>query len=123
MNVSEGKFVWSENEEEFNNENEFDTIEDALENAASEVEKGETVYVGKIKKVDLYIDVTKALENLQEIVYNQVGDVSSDYLNNVKSEQEIELQEALNEVLIKFLEKNNLMPDFYSIVDVKEYTI
>ena len=122
-NMIEGKFVWPENEEIFNNNAEYDTIEDALKDASSDLEKGETIYIGKIKKIDLSVDANKVIEDLQEIVYDQAGDAASDFLNDVTKDQEDVLQKMINETLIEWLEENNLIPSFFSVEEVKEYII
>ena len=122
MKISEGKYVWSQNEI-FNGE-EFDTVEEALVDATQSIyEEGAKVPIGKIKAIDISINADLVLENLAEDACNQCGDVSDGFLEDVTDKQVSELEDELNKVLKDWLEDNLLMPSFYAVNDVKEYTI
>lgn len=121
--MTENKFVYSEDEEYFNSDLDFDTIEDALKNATENLDKDSKVYIGKIKDVDLTIGAWNIIEDLQEDAFEQAGEIAEDFLNNVTQEQENDLTIMINDVIDKWLKKHKLEPNFFSVVDVKQYII
>lgn len=63
------------------------------------------------------IDVDTIIENAQEQLYDEVGEVSETYLESITKEQEKELEEALNEVFYNWHEKHKLFPSCYKVLD------
>lgn len=61
------------------------------------------------------ISASTIIENAQEQLYDDVGEVSETYLENVTTEQEKELEEALNDVFYNWHKKHNLFPSCYKI--------
>ena len=59
------------------------------------------------------------IENAVEQLYEEVGEVSETYLENVTDEQENELEESLNEVFYNWHKKHNLFPTCYTIEDIE----
>lgn len=59
------------------------------------------------------------IENAVEQLYDEVGEVSETYLENVTDEQEKELEEALNEVFYQWHKKHDLFPTCYTIEDIE----
>lgn len=63
------------------------------------------------------ICVDTIIENAQEQLYDEVGEVSETYLEYVTKEQEKELEEQLNEVFWQWHKKYNLFPSCYKVLD------
>lgn len=63
------------------------------------------------------IDVSTVIEQAQEQLYDEVGEVAETYLENVTKEQEKELEEALNEVFHNWHKKHKLFPSCYKILN------
>lgn len=97
----------------------FDTKEEAInEGKAEAIIEGLTNFkVGIAEEVFNYgIDVDDSLERINEIVYEEVGEVAEDYLYYIPQEHKDELQDKLNEVFYKWQEKYNYTPTFYKVV-------
>lgn len=62
-----------------------------------------------------HIDVDSIIENAQEQLYNEVGEASETYLEDITEEQEKELEEALNNAFHDWHKKHNLFPNCYRI--------
>lgn len=97
----------------------FDTKEEAADEGKAEaIIEGLTNFkVGIAEEVFNYgIDVDDSLERINEIVYEEVGEVAEDYLYYIPQEHKDELQDKLNEVFYKWQEKYNYTPTFYKVV-------
>lgn len=64
-----------------------------------------------------HIYADSIIENAQEQLYDEVGEVSETYLECVTKEQEKELEEALNDVFYNWHKKHRLFPSCYKIFD------
>ncbi len=64
-----------------------------------------------------HIDVDAIIEDAQEQLYNEVGETSETYLEDVTKEQEKELEEALNKVFYDWHKKHNLFPSCYKVLN------
>lgn len=94
--------------------------QEAIEEATKEavIDDIEKFKVGVCEEVFNYgIDVDDALERINAIMYDEVGEVAEDYLYDVTREHKEELQDKLNEVFYAWQEKYNYKPSFYTIVD------
>lgn len=97
----------------------FDSKEEAIKEANSEAIEydKDTFRIGIIEEVFNYgIDVNDALERINAITYDEVGEVAEDYLYDVTKEHKEELQDKLNEVFYKWQEKYNYKPTFYKVI-------
>lgn len=95
----------------------FPTKEDAIEYCRNECGGG---YIGRIVEIefdesDVYCD--EIGYRLQEKLYDQIGDASEDW--NLSTEQEKELSEILAKAVIEYINKNNLQPKCYKVVDIE----
>lgn len=63
------------------------------------------------------IDAGTIIENAQEQLYEEIGEVSETYLEGITKEQEKELEEALNEAFHSWHKKHNLFPNCYKVLD------
>ena len=63
------------------------------------------------------IDADAIIEHGQEQLYDEVGEVSETYLEDVTKKQREELEELLNDVFYKWHKKHNLFPSCYKILN------
>lgn len=122
--MSTDKYVWSENEEMFNSE-EFDTIEEALEDAKQYIDYPTIVYIGKVKEVNELdiINASRIIDDVREAVYEQAGEVSEDFLDKVTDEQEKMLKEKVEKVFYEWLKETKNIPSFFAVRDIKEFNV
>lgn len=62
-----------------------------------------------------HIDIDVIIEDAQEQLYNEVGEASETYLEDVTKEQGKELEEALNKVFYNWHKKHKLFPSCYKV--------
>ncbi len=117
----EGNWCYSYNGEEFTGD--YDNREDAIDEAMSYVDE-ETlfIYVGKIKEIELSADVDMLIERLAEHAYERGGDYAEDYLDNVTKEEFRELEDGINDVLLKWIDKYH-KPNFWEVVNIEKVKI
>ena len=104
----------------------FDTKEEAIKAAikAAKEFKSEQIYIGAaIQDAIPVIDVDEVIDNIVNDMYEAYGEVTESYLDDVKSEQAIDLEKKLNAVLQEWLKNNNLEPNFYHIVEVEKLEV
>lgn len=139
MNL-DGKWLLTFDDEDWtiNNFGEFDSKQDLLEyikeTGAVQLydvwleEKGEepdesnkvTFYIGKVEDFVPGVNVDSILDDISENAYCHGGEYAEDYLCNVSREEAHELEDALNEVLTKWIKKYKHEPHFYQIVAIEE---
>ena len=96
----------------------YNSREEAIEEATREalIDDIKRFKIGQCKEVFNYgIDVEDALERINAIMYDEVGEVAEDYLYDVSEEHKEELQDKLDEVFYAWQEKYNYKPYFYTI--------
>lgn len=49
-------------------------------------------------------------------MYDEVGEVTEDYLDDVSKKDALELEEKLNEVFYRWQEEHNYKPSFYKVI-------
>lgn len=71
------------------------------------------------------VDAEDVIVRITEDAYNECGEVAEDYLSwdEVTDDMQSDLQEMLTDTFIKWSKKYNLMPNFYSIVNVEEINV
>lgn len=97
----------------------YDSREEAIKEGRKEAIEYEKKYfkVGIIEDVPNFgIDVDKVIEDIQNTMYSEMGEVAEDYLYDVTTEHLLELEEQLNEVFYKWQEKYNYKPTFYRVI-------
>lgn len=65
------------------------------------------------------IDGEYIIEDVQNQLCNEVGEIAEDYLAGVTKEQIEELEESLNAVFIKWNKKHGLEPNCYTIEEAE----
>lgn len=63
------------------------------------------------------LDIDSILEDAYYQVYNEVGEVAEEFLEDVTSQQQKELEEKLNEVFFNWIKQHKLEPTCYSIIN------
>ncbi|MZK54092.1 hypothetical protein GT715_28065 [Clostridium beijerinckii] len=64
-----------------------------------------------------HIDAGTIIENAQEQLYEEIGEVSETYLDDITKDQEKELEKALNEVFYNWHKKHKLFPSCYKVLN------
>jgi hypothetical protein len=115
--IETGKWCIS-NDGELYNADDYDTKEDAIL-VAKEDYKYSNFYVAKV--VNLKFDETdvslsdRAYEGLSEQLFEECGEISEVWDNDVTKEQLEELENMLGNTVIEWINKNNLQPQCYGI--------
>lgn len=107
----------------------FDTIDECIEDAKNnyDLKIGDKIYVGETESIDSCIDsidyADRIIGMIQEQVWDTVGEVSEDYLNDITKEQEKQLNDKLVEVINTWLKETNNEPKYYNIISIQEVEI
>lgn len=98
----------------------YDNREEAIKEGikdAIDFEK-KSFKIGIIEEVANFgIDAQGVIENIQNDMYGEYGEVAEDYLDDVTKEHLSELEDQLNEVFYKWQEKYNYKPTFYGVIN------
>lgn len=123
--MSEGKWCYSFNEENF--EGDFETKEQAIEEAIyyyKDDEKDQDfIWVGQTKNISLGVNVDRIIEDLSEEAYDQAGEYAEDYLTTVESSHQKVLEERLNEVLVTWMKELKYEPNFWTVTNVEKIDV
>lgn len=123
------KYYWS-----FEHYNEYytgaeNTVEKCIEEAR-EVNKKEYdstnkyVFIGELEKYEPCIDAEWVIETLIDSAYDECGEPSEQWLNNVTKEHKEKLKEKLNKTLKEWLKETENEPDYFGkIINVKKYDL
>lgn len=81
-------------------------------------------FVGQIdEEVGISIDVDSLLEEINEGVYERVGELADDYLVDVDKEHVRILEDRLNDVLYEWMDEFGYKPNFWTIKNVEKIYI
>lgn len=119
--MSNERWIYSENEELYwEYSEEFDSREEAIESAQDDDEIEEDyIYVGKkVEPTVCGVDLDYMLENIAENTTFGLDGFGDDFLMDVKKEHYEELEESINEIFYKWLEKYNYKPTWFVVEDV-----
>lgn len=103
-----------------------DSREEALRLGAmyAKEEGLKSFWIGRILACGMSnISVDSILEDAQEQLFDEVGEVAETYLDNTTTEQEKELEEKLNEVFYEWHKKHNLFPTCYMVQDIEQIKV
>lgn len=117
--------AYSTDEEVFNSSGEFNCYEDAVLEAILEkdAEVGDTIFVGEKTKHMPHICAENVIEDLSEQAYDECGEHAQDYLTEVKDSERLELENELNDVLQKWMDRFKHHPYFYLVKKVKRFEV
>ena len=110
---------------------EFDSIQECIEDARSNgFEKGDTIFIGECKPVEITgIDFDSVLESVEQSVYEEVGQVSEGWTigyirgNTARAAVLEKYDKKLLDLVMQYLEEIHEVPNFYKIINVKEYKV
>jgi len=126
-NTMIGKYAFSLNGEHF--QNSFETREEAvtagIEAARRAADSPQTVYVGRRVPADPKVSghARAVLSNMAARAREEFGDAASAYLANLSKPQIEQLDDNLELTILAWLESNNLLPTFFKIDSIGEYSV
>ena len=97
----------------------YDSREEAIEQGRKEaIEYGKKNFkIGIIEEAPNFgVDAERFIEDIQNDMYGEMGEVAEDYLDDVTKEHLSELEDQFNEVFYKWQEKYNYKPTFYKVI-------
>jgi hypothetical protein len=120
----EKKEFWSASTDEERFHGRYDSREEAIASYPEDdgLWPDEGFYVGRIREIDIAACCSgmgeAAIERVIERMTDWVGDLCEDWPGAVTKEQETELDNAISEAVIAWVEKY-CRPTFYQVVDVE----
>jgi len=115
-------FSWSRDEERYHGE--FATREAALEEAAAEYPEQEAFWTGLIVRPNVKAwlpDVDHQIEAMQERAWEEAGEISETFMEDVTKDQRKELQAEMDAVMLAWMARHNLEPRFWLVEQVEEH--
>lgn len=122
MNDFNGQWTISQDEEYFNECEYFDTKEEAINFGKSyEDFDGIGFYVGQIEAIPMYTDFLgdHCIEHIQEHHFNNDGEFGQEYLDDVKKEHLVELDEIIKNAVLDWATKYNYHPRHFFVRSVE----
>ena len=120
--MSKIKYCFSTDGEEFGGE--FDTVEEALEEARQPYQDaGPVVYVGENEPFKPSIDGTEIIESIQQQADDAVGESAEIYLENVQLGDIEKLGDMLTDTFNKWAKETGNEPNIFTAVNVKGYVL
>ncbi len=120
-------YSWSTEEYSDHYSTDFDTIEECIKEAKDMgCKAGTTIWIGKVEEVDIRrVNLTSILEDLHNAVYDDVGEFAEDwYIEDIDSKEAYEkCENAINDLVVKYIEENGMKPTFAKVVDAELYVI
>ena len=102
----------------------YETKEEAINDGLTMINEGSAFRVGRIVPCEISgIDTDRVIDYARDKLYDEVGEFAETYLNDITTEQEKELEEALNNVFYEWHKKHNLFPTCYTVEDEEYVTI
>lgn len=105
----------------------FETIEECIKEAKNTGWKaGTVIWIGKTEEAYIrQVDLTSILEDLHNAVYDDIGEVAEAwYIEDIDNQESYEkCEEAINDLVVKFIEENGMKPTFGKITDIESYVI
>lgn len=121
------KFSYSLNGENYSCE--YDSVEEALADArleaAQEYPAGEIdkVYIGYVCRFKPTVNAESVIEEIQNDADNEADEASYGYLEDVSIVDLNKLQAMLTETFNTWAKETGNKPNFYTVEDVKEYSL
>lgn len=97
----------------------YDTRDEAIKDGMKEAIEYErkNFKIGIIEDVPNFgIDVDRVIEDIQNTMCDEAGEVAEDYLDDANTERLLELEEQLNEVFYRWQKRYGYKPTFYRVV-------
>lgn len=120
-------YSWATEKYSDNYSEAFGTIEECIKEAKNMgCKAGTTIWIGKVEEVGIRrVDLTSILEDLHNAVYDDVGEVAEDwYIEDIDNKEAYEkCENAINDLVVKYIEENGMEPTFANVVDSEPYAI
>lgn len=125
--AGDGKWCVSGTDETFNGAD-YETREEAIacapEELADEVEPGGTFYTGRAAAIDpVRFSADLVLDSLREAAYDDCGEASESFLEDVTREQEQDLERRLHAATWAWLREHGLEPRCFTVVEIERHTM
>ena len=121
LNVNEGKWTISQDDEYFNEYEYFRTKEDAIEfGKIYEEFAGLSFYVGKVRKVDILANGLSdyVIDKISDVHYANHGEFAADYLNYIKTDDMDKLDDVIEKSIIEWANKYGYQPDYFLVDEI-----
>lgn len=119
-------YSWS-TEKYSNYSEDFETIEECIKEAKNTgCKAGTVIWIGRVEEVDIRrVCLTSILEDLHNAVCDDVGEVAEDwYIEDIDNKEAYEkCENAINDLVVKYIEENGMEPTFANVVDSEPYAI
>lgn len=120
INIKTDIWVISKKGEDFSGYDDYSSKEEAISAAKENFEDG---YIGRCVKVnfeesDLVCLCDEKIRYLEETLSDEIGEASEYW--EMTEKQEIELSEIIAKEVIKYINKNNLQPTCFKVIDIEE---
>lgn len=109
------KYCYSWDDERY--QGKYDTEEKALDAAKRDKPEEDEVYIGTCTEPEFKWRSCEEdiIESIEENLFDDVGEAAENF--EVSRENEIELAKMIDETVMRWIEKNNITPDCYSVLD------
>lgn len=131
--IKDGKWAYSLNGEYYYGYNFFETKQDAINNAIIDENyniDSNIIYVGQVEtiNVEYVIKTSIDIENIFEDIRDTIScdshlELSGEYLNYVKKEDRIILENNITKTILEWIEKYNYEPNFFNIINSEKIKI
>lgn len=120
-------YAWADEPYSNNYWGDFNTIQECIADAKDMGRKAETaIWIGKTEEAYIrQVDLTSILEDLHNAVYDDIGELAEDwYIEDIDNQESYEkCEEAINDLVVKFIEENGMKPTFGKVTDIEPYVI
>lgn len=120
------RYAWARNsDDELWHGGPCDSIRECVREASDEgYLEDDTIAIGLVEPYTIGIDYAwRIIEDLQEDAFEEVGDASDSWLDNVSREHRENLNARIHSVVNSWLEEISEKPYFYKILPIKECTL
>ena len=109
-------YSWAKEKYSNNYSEAFETIEECIKEAKNMgCEVDTVIWIGRVEEVDIRrVCLTSILEDLHNAVCDDVGDNKEAYEK---------CENAINDLVVKYIEENGMEPTFANVVDSEPYAI
>lgn len=123
------KYTWEIYNEDIWTNAQYDSIEECIQDAI-DLSKGDSVFIGECEPVSLKgIHFDYVLDSVEQAMYDEVGEVSMDWRigyirgNDARNAIVEKYDKKLLDLVMEYLKEIDEIPNFYKVVNVKEYKI
>lgn len=120
-------YAWADEPYSNNYWGDFNTIQECIADAKDMGRKAETaIWIGRVEETDIRrVCLTSILEDLHNAVCDDVGEVAEDwYIEDIDNKEAYEkCENAINDLVVKYIEENGMEPTFANVVDSEPYAI